>query len=200
MGSAEENRRPGLVLAVVVFLFGWLLAAAVNYHKLFLSFVLPVSIPGLVEGAWLIAAAATAISAWLVWRRLRWPGLAGCAAVAAVCAVLMATTDWVHFYATTWYSMHRSDFADALTYLDHLEKGMGPPEGISRMNNDPERPVWFVRVWSGIPDCASGFAHFTEYPEKYLPGRPVDSDDYLDGAGCAVRPTVELGDGWWWVE
>ncbi|MGW7536806.1 hypothetical protein [Amycolatopsis sp. NPDC054798] len=200
MGSTEENRRPGLVLAAVVFLLGWLLAAAVNYHMLFLSFVIPLPTSALVGGAWLTAAAATALSAWLVWRRLRWPGLAGCAAVTAVFAVLMASTNWVHFYATTWYSTHRSDYAEALRYLGDLKKGEGAPEGISRINSDQGEPVWFIRAWSGIPGCVEGFAHFDGYPEKYLSGHPISSFGNLDGAPCAVRPVVELGDGWWWVE
>ncbi|SFQ69276.1 hypothetical protein SAMN05421854_119120 [Amycolatopsis rubida] len=105
-------------------------------------------------------------------------GLAGYAA----CAVLMASTGWVHFYATTWYSTHRS-----VRYLGSFARGVGPSEGISRINNDLAQPGWFVRVWSGIPDCASGSARFAGSPEKYRPGRPVGFDDYLDGAGCAVR-------------
>lgn len=200
MGSAEENRRPGLVLAVVVFLFGWLLAVAVNYFAMDISSVFPIPVIVLMAGAWLPAAAATALSAVLVWRRLRWPGLAGHAVVAAAFAVLMATTSWVHFYATTWYAMHRSHYAEVLRHVGNLGKGEHPPEGISQINGDPAQPVWFVRVWSGIPGCAAGFAHFGGSPEKYLPRSPFDPRDYLDGDGCAVRPTVELGDGWWWVE
>lgn len=200
MGSAEESRRPSLVLAAVVFLLGWLLAAAVSYFVVPISGVIPVPVIVLTAGAWLTAAMATGISAWLVWRGLRWPGVAGYAVVTAACAVLMASTNWVHFYATSWYSMHRADYADLLRSLNELKRGEKPPLAISRINNDPERPVWFVQAWAGIPDCAAGFAHFSGSPEKYLPGRPVDSYDYLDGLGCAVRPTVELGDGWWWVE
>ncbi|WP_406633124.1 hypothetical protein [Amycolatopsis sp. WGS_07] len=194
MGSASGDRRLGLVLAAVVFVFGWLLAAAVNYFILFVSFVIPVPVGVLLAAAWLTAAVATAISAWLVWRRLRWPGLAGFAVLTAAAAVLMASVNWVHFYASTWYAMHRPDYAEALRYLDHLPKGEGPPEGISRLNSDSGASAWFVRVWSGIPGCAEGFAHFDGSPGS------LNGMGSLDGASCVVRPAVQLGDGWWWVE
>ncbi|MFD2470696.1 hypothetical protein [Amycolatopsis silviterrae] len=188
VGSVAENRRPGLVLAAVVFVLGWLLAAALNYFILSVSFVTPVPVGVLRTAAWLTAAVATAVSAWLAWRRLSRPGLAGFAAVTVAAAVLMASVNWVHFYATSWYAMHRPDYAEVLRYVDHLPPGEGPPRGISRLDGDAGAPVWFIRARSGIPGCAEGFAHFDGSPGS------------LDGAGCAIRPTVRLGDGWWWVE
>ncbi|ATY12545.1 hypothetical protein CU254_20360 [Amycolatopsis sp. AA4] len=178
------------MLPAVVFLFGWLVAAAVHYFALYASWIMSVSVA--VGGAWLFAAAATALSAWLVWRRLRWAGLAGSAVVTAAVVLLMVSTNWVHFFAKTWYATHRPAFADALRVIGESDPHTGLPLFVQRIDTEPGQPVWFVAFWYGARDCAAGYAHFDSSPEPYL--------DRLKASGCAVRPTVEAGDGWWWVE
>ncbi|QLY31759.1 hypothetical protein [Nocardia huaxiensis] len=52
------------------------------------------------------------------------------------------------------------------------------------------QPVRFVPDYIGIPDDALGYGHFVGTPE---PGP-------YDGFGEPVCPTMELADGWWWLD
>ncbi|MFC4081061.1 hypothetical protein [Amycolatopsis samaneae] len=171
-----------------------------NYFAMTISRAIPLPLIVITGGAWLIGAAATAVAALLTWRRLRWPGLAACAVTTVAVAVLIAGTNWTHFYATTWYATHRSEFAAVTRTISDGQRDSRLAAGASRIDNGHDQPVWFLTAWTGIPDCAAGFAHFAGNPEKYSPNHPVDPYDYLDGQGCAVHPTLDLGEGWWWVE
>ncbi|MEV6061059.1 hypothetical protein AB0L62_13755 [Nocardia asteroides] len=53
----------------------------------------------------------------------------------------------------------------------------------------PEQPVPFVPDYVGIPDGATGYAHFTEPP----------GDGPYEGFGDPICPRVELSGGWWWL-
>ncbi|MGW4397372.1 hypothetical protein ACWEHA_18975 [Amycolatopsis nivea] len=98
------------------------------------------------------------------------------------------------------YATHRSNFADALRVIRESDPRTGLPELVARIDTKRDQPVWFIAFWYGSPACAAGYAHFDRRPEQYLPGRPVDPNDRLEAGGCTVHPTVEAGDGWWWVE
>ncbi len=187
--------------AAVVFGCCWLPLAAVKYFAVGLGRAIPLPEILYLAPAWLLAAIGTAVSARMATRRLGRRGAAGWALATAAVIALMVCVNWVHFHATTWYAMHRSEYAAVLRDAEHRVPTEPLPEDVLSIDTGNGPRVWYIRVWKGFLACSAGYAHFDGSPEKYMPGVAIDSHDYLDdGLGCALRPTVEVGDGWWWVE
>ncbi|WP_156960209.1 hypothetical protein [Amycolatopsis taiwanensis] len=202
-----------------LFAAGWLIIIALHYFAMTLSRGL---IPPVVFSSvsWPIGTGVTAIGIVLLWCRTRWLGRLSCVTVAIAIAVFVASTQWSRVYVTTWYSLHRTDFAAVARLVNDGTLSSSPRDGYagpklppdlrylsvmesaSRIGGKEGQSVWFLPTLTGIPDCAIGYAYFTGDPTKYEyhPDRNLDSNDYLDGYGCAVFPTIELGDGWWWVD
>lgn len=209
-----EQKSPKLWPAAVLLVSGWLVLVAFQFFQirfgLWAMTITPIS--------WIVPIFTTVGAALLSSRRARWLGPAVSLGLSVVVGVVVAMVNWPHIYITTWYQWHRSDFAAVARLGDDQNWTRSAPDGyfgpelpaeyqylstvrsLSQIGVNHGTPVWFLAQFTGIPDCAAGYAHFTGDGDPSRYAGDVDSNDYLDGFGCAVKPKVDLGDGWWWVE
>ncbi|TCO57312.1 hypothetical protein EV192_106789 [Actinocrispum wychmicini] len=201
--------------AVVVLVTGWLVLAGLHYFQLRIATTTLFWIAAVYFGPllsavpWVVLVGATAIAGRLIWRRARWRGVAAFLVPSVVVGVVVALVNWQYVYKVSWYRLHRSDFAAVARLADDRTWTATAPQGyygpklpaeyqylstvdsLSRIGVNRGTPVWFLSQWAGIPDGAIGYAHITG---------DIDETAELDGFGDPVKPTVYLGDGWWWVE
>jgi hypothetical protein len=203
------QNRPSWWPPVVLMAGGWLVLIVVQFfgagiHSGMLLLAVPV-----IYGSWLVPIVATIVGTLLLWRRIKWVGVAASLTVGVVMTLVMASANWFHVYATVWFTWHKSDFEAVAHLSDDRNWNATAPQGyygprlpseyqylssvqsLSDIGRNNGTPVWFLSQFTGIPDGAAGYAHVTG---------DIDPDAFLDGFGDRVRPTVDLGDGWWWVE
>jgi hypothetical protein len=101
-----------------------------------------------------------------------------------------------------WYQLHRSNFVAVGQLVDSGVLGDGADRpgsyssssvigGVLFLGTNNGKPIAYLPVSTGNPDCSAGYAWFSGLVEN----RPLDN-----GFGCAVRPVQPLGDGWWFLE
>lgn len=78
----------------------------------------------------------------------------------------------VDAYAKTRFVLHRPVFA--LTARNHASE-----------------PVYYLRIFTGVPDDSIGYAHI---------GVPEAARRPIDGDGMMICPAFGLGGGWYWMD
>ena len=215
--STELDRgpaRPRWWPSLVLFAGGWLAVATVHYFQIWIFSWLGLFGFAVLLGAWLVAAGLTTRGALRLWRRAGWRGLVPFLAAATAIAVLVVMTDWRRFYATSWHNLHRADFAAVARLVEdrgwistaqrvrdqvHLDDNLQLPEQYQYLSNtrsltliSSDHKVALLDQWAPGNHCVLGYAHFT--------GGVDGHGELLVNGECPVRPVIDLGDGWWWVE
>ncbi|WP_018680738.1 hypothetical protein [Actinokineospora enzanensis] len=187
----------------------WSVLVAVQYFQMeILSYLWILAIP-VIYGAWLIPFAATvAVLPW-VWRWARWLGLAELAVITTALAAIVASVNWWHVNAVTYYYIHRGEFLTVgqLTqdreWLSTAPSGYYGPQlplayahlsmqgSLAEVGTNNHEHAYLLARGAFIPDGAVGYVHLVGEPEPGLT---------LDGYGIPIKPTIALGDGWWWCQ